>query len=216
MSIRTEKEAFGTKQRLLETAVRLFLRHGYDGVSIRDLTEAAAANVASINYHFGGKENLYKEVFRQLIGDRAEGTLSAMRRAAAEDDPPVVRKVLTEYVAGFFKGAMDASHAGRGLVRMLANEISEDGKATDVLLDVVVMPAHKILRAAIRKAHPDIDEDRMILSVISTSGQVFHFIRARALVTRLTGKDYSPEFVSQVVEHIIEFSLLGLQSAIKK
>ena len=43
------------KERILDAAERLFARHGFYGISVRDITEAAGVDVALVSYHFGGK-----------------------------------------------------------------------------------------------------------------------------------------------------------------
>ena len=53
------------KERLLDAAERLFAQRGYHGVSIRDITEAASADVALVNYHFGSKRALLTRVFER-------------------------------------------------------------------------------------------------------------------------------------------------------
>ena len=52
-----------TKNKILSIANELFARNGFDGVSIRDIAQAADVNVASINYHFKNKLNLLHEIF---------------------------------------------------------------------------------------------------------------------------------------------------------
>ena len=47
------------KEKLLRAATELFARNGYDGVSIREISEAAGVNSAMISYYFGGKRGLY-------------------------------------------------------------------------------------------------------------------------------------------------------------
>ncbi len=59
------KAARPAKERLLDSAERLFARRGYHGVSIRDITEDAGADVALVNYHFGGKRALLTRVFER-------------------------------------------------------------------------------------------------------------------------------------------------------
>ena len=56
-----------TRALLLKHAEALFLAHGFEGVSIRQITEASDANVAAVNYHFNGKTNLYREVLAQRL-----------------------------------------------------------------------------------------------------------------------------------------------------
>lgn len=51
-----------TEAKLIETAIGLFAKKGFAGVSIRELAKAANVNSALISYHFGGKEGLYKAV----------------------------------------------------------------------------------------------------------------------------------------------------------
>ncbi|MER5209107.1 TetR/AcrR family transcriptional regulator [Streptomyces sp. NPDC002838] len=52
----------GTKDRILDVAERLFGERGYAATSTRAVTEAAGANVAAVNYHFGSKEGLLRAV----------------------------------------------------------------------------------------------------------------------------------------------------------
>jgi AcrR family transcriptional regulator len=56
-----------TRTNLLNTAILLFGRHGYDGVTTRRLAEAADANVASIKYHFGNKDALYRGAIDHVV-----------------------------------------------------------------------------------------------------------------------------------------------------
>ena len=48
--------------RLLDAAERSFAEGGFDGVSLRIITEVAGVDLALANYHFGTKENLLREV----------------------------------------------------------------------------------------------------------------------------------------------------------
>src|SRR5580704_17977576 len=47
-----------TQARLLEAALDLIAERGEDGVSLRELTDAARANVAAVSYHFGSLKSL--------------------------------------------------------------------------------------------------------------------------------------------------------------
>ena len=60
-------EAEDTRERILVSSRKLFAEKGFDMTSVRDITSDAGCNVASVNYHFGGKENLYLETFRSML-----------------------------------------------------------------------------------------------------------------------------------------------------
>jgi AcrR family transcriptional regulator len=51
--------AVNTRERLVEHAIQLFARHGFEGISLRNLMLAAGAkNTGAIHYHFGDRETL--------------------------------------------------------------------------------------------------------------------------------------------------------------
>lgn len=54
--------SLSTKEKILEVALDLFAKHGFNGTSIRDISQKAEVNVAAVNYHFKSKEGLFKEV----------------------------------------------------------------------------------------------------------------------------------------------------------
>ena len=56
-----------TKDRVLQTAERLFAERGFDGVSIRDITNEAKVNLAAVTYHFGNKEKLFTAVLMRKV-----------------------------------------------------------------------------------------------------------------------------------------------------
>ena len=67
---------------LLDTARRLFLSRGYDGVGIREIAAAAASYPATIAYHFGDKLGLYRAMLETAIAPVAD-KLRTLEAAAA-------------------------------------------------------------------------------------------------------------------------------------
>ncbi len=62
-----QRQAASTRDRLLFSACRIFASKGYRDTTVADICDAAQANIASVNYHFGNKESLYRQVFQRLI-----------------------------------------------------------------------------------------------------------------------------------------------------
>jgi AcrR family transcriptional regulator len=70
----------GSKARLLRGALQCIAEKGYAATSSRDIASAAGVNVASINYHFGGKDALVNQALGQCFGmwnQRVEDALAA-------------------------------------------------------------------------------------------------------------------------------------------
>ena len=61
----------GTQIKVLEAAEAEFAEHGFAGASIRNITQRAGVNVASMHYHFGSKEELIKQLLLYRARQRA-------------------------------------------------------------------------------------------------------------------------------------------------
>jgi AcrR family transcriptional regulator len=205
----TTAEAKGTREKLLDEAERLFLAKGYEGVSIRDITDAAGANVAAVNYHFGGKENLYREVFRRMVSGKAEQTIERLRDAIAAKSPPDLEIVFRAYIEGFL-GEFLHSKDAQNFLRLASDEMSEQGIASDILLEEAALPCHTSLKDAILAARPDVTEEKAALIIASVFGQMYHFVRARHVIKNVSGRDYDGEFIKDIIDHIVDFSLKGI------
>lgn len=64
-----DRGVYGTRERILLTAIRLFAAHGFHGVSLRAINDQAGAkNGSAVQYHFGNKFGLIQAVVA-FIGD---------------------------------------------------------------------------------------------------------------------------------------------------
>lgn len=53
-----------TKEKIMKAARLLFADRGYEGTSVREIAKAAEVNIASLNYYFSSKENLFQEIIK--------------------------------------------------------------------------------------------------------------------------------------------------------
>src|SRR2546430_14347990 len=56
-----------TKQRILDSAERLFAEYGFAGVSLRAIIADAKVNLAAIHYHYRSKEALFDAVILRRL-----------------------------------------------------------------------------------------------------------------------------------------------------
>lgn len=76
-----------SRQRILKEAERLFARQGYTGTGLRELAAAAGVNLAMINYFFGSKKQLLKEILDGFLA----GYLEVARQELQGDEEVRVR-----------------------------------------------------------------------------------------------------------------------------
>lgn len=89
-----------TKQRILDTAERLFGENGYASVSLRQVIAEAEVNIAAVHYHFGSKEGLLDAVLLRKIGPVTKQRMENLDRVLAEagSKAPCVEKVLEAFL----------------------------------------------------------------------------------------------------------------------
>ena len=88
-----------TKAQVLAAAERLFAVHGFQGVSVRDITAEARVNLASVNYHFGSKDGLLFEIFRRRTAELNRERARMLHEAEdRHGGAPPVRAILTALI----------------------------------------------------------------------------------------------------------------------
>ena len=110
-----------TKVRMKAVAQRLFAQHGIDGVTVADIVAAAGQrNKASLQYHFGSKDELIGE----LLVDGAQKVdafrLALLDQMAADGGPRHVRDVLDAFVRPVYQLTVTESE-GSTYLRFLSN-----------------------------------------------------------------------------------------------
>ncbi len=58
-----------TANRIVSAAASLFAAKGYDGASIKEISETAGVNIAAVNYHFESKENLFHHIIEEFLSE---------------------------------------------------------------------------------------------------------------------------------------------------
>lgn len=95
-----------TKAAVFCAAERLFALHGFQNVSVRDITAEAGVNLASVNYHFGSKDGLLFEIFRRRTAELNRERARMLHEAnGRHGGAPPVREILEALFAPPLKWA---------------------------------------------------------------------------------------------------------------
>ena len=198
------------KDRLLDEAEVLFAQKGFHAVSVREITTAANCNLAAINYHFGNKKNLYLEVFRARWVPRAKRLREYFKKSLAAHASPPPTAVVQALAQAFLEGPLTEEERQRH-AQLMVREMFKPTEAFELVAVQVMGPFFKelsdLLRPLIKKGQ---GQERLDLNILSIFAMVLYFNFARAAVKHVTGREYDQDFKSQLVEHIVEFSLKGL------
>lgn len=167
------RDPAGTRQRILDAALREFADRGFSGARVDTIVAAAGVNKRMVYHYFGDKAGL----FRALLEQKATA-MAALR----DDAPPVtggaewqriiaadrdwIRLVLWEALEGNGEGPIAADEARRGAwartVAQLQGELGPDVDAAMLLMALVSIvtypvaaPQHADLITGLRPDGPE-------------------------------------------------------------
>ncbi len=201
------REDLETRERLLNAAARLFAERGFARVTVRDICRKARANVAAVNYHFGGKDGLYSAVMRKAIETMQATTEAA--RAAGRDLPP--RERIRAYVS-VFADRLLGTHHETWIHQLMLREMSDPSPVLGMVADEVLRPRMTYLCRAIAEligCAPD--DPRAVRCALSVTSQFNSMLWTDAVARLMDAPDAVPGAIDEIAEHITQFSLGGIQ-----
>jgi AcrR family transcriptional regulator len=89
-----------TKDRILDTAERLFAENGYATTSLRHIITEANVNLSAIHYHFGSKQELLDALILRKANPVNQARLALLDRAVEEAKPglPPVERIVEAFI----------------------------------------------------------------------------------------------------------------------
>ena len=200
------------QDRLLDAAEELFCEKGFAGSSIRDITAAADCNIAAVNYHFSGKDNLYVEVWRRLLIRMREARIEAVGRVMAGDNPSL-EDVVRAFAESFFGPSGDESTPPR-LMKLMAGEMLDHHVPVNMFIEELLVPTITVVSEALCTISPRLDKSKLSLIVFSIAAQMVHVAHSSLFDCR-----DNPEMpmcnLAELMDHIIKFSVEGIRGYVE-
>ncbi len=200
-----------TRGRLLDAAASVFAERGFRNAKTAEICQVAKANVAAVNYYFGSKESLYKEAWRHAF----ERSIQAHPPdGGIAPDAPAEQRLRGQIVA-LTRRVMDPSNLELEIVH------KEMACPTGLLSEIMrrsIDPLREAFLNVVRELlGPHVKEQDVQLCEMSIHAQCFfqlmsHRHRRRAAAN---GTPSAAPFVNvsidEMADHIVRFSLAGLQ-----
>ena len=156
-----------TRTRLLDAALDLIAENGEESVTLRELTDAAEANVAAVSYHFGSLKSLCDAAIKHALGRY----LDAQQEAVSELGP---QSTLEDLAAAFARPMISAlTKGGRDfdVMRIVARSGIDPPRGWDRLsarFDEIRAEVLRVLKANI----PRIKDQELILRTRIVAGML--------------------------------------------
>lgn len=211
------RDAAATKERLLDAAEALFAERGFEGTSMRAVTQAAGVSVSAANYHFGSKEALLKATLGRVIEPvnrvRLE-RLDRLEHLASRDGALALEAVLD----AFLRPAIEARAAGDAepsRLRHVAARLYSDPPEL-----VLALKREYFEELALRfidalgRALPGRDRGELEIAFEFTVAMMVHVIAGQLASGPLSSEhDFDrPEGREALLEQMIRYAAAGLRA----
>jgi len=193
-------ETHPTRAALVHAGLRLFGEMGYAAASTRAIAEAAGTNVASIAYHFGGKQGLEEACVEEIA--RRMGDVSALP-VAATASPSTARDALEAILRRAVTYLFTADEAGE-MVPFILRVLTEAGGSAEKLYDRLFEPRHRALCHlwSVATGQPA-ESEATRLAVFAMIGELVYFRINRAFVLRRMGWNAAGPAEAEAVADIL-------------
>lgn len=207
----------GAQERLLEAAMDIFGRDGYEAATTRNIAREAGVNIAAIPYYFSGKEGLYRAVITHIV-EMVEAQISSLTEAMSDltstGDPGKEKAFATliellEKIIDFMVG----SPQGPRVSRIILREQMYPTAAYELIFKGFMEPVLSSVSTLIIVISGDPSQRTAKLRAMAIIGQILAFRVARETVVRsLHLKGYDPAEMEEIREIILEHTKNVLRS----
>jgi AcrR family transcriptional regulator len=211
MKRRQRKDAQETRQRLLAAAAEVFAKKGFWEGSHAEICAKARINTAAVNYHFGGKENLYVQAWKHSF---EESIKAHPPDGGVGPEAPAAQRLHGRILAFMHRMADPNNHEVEIMHREMANP-------TGLLVEALrpaLEPQRQALRSIIRELLGDEASEQQVffceMSLMSQCfGPMLHLRQTRpdSNIPRPPGPPLKFN-VEELADHVVQFSLAGIEA----
>ena len=221
MALRSVKPPHETRTRILDAAEELFMQHGFEGTSMRQLTARAGVNLAAVNYHFGSKDALIEAVFKRRLDPMNVERVAALDALEKQGQAPASVDIIRAFVVPSLRLIEDAKGGGRNFIRLLGRTYTEPAKTVRALIGEMYAPTMERYKRALERALPQMPADELVWRMHFMFGTLAYTLAATDTVQLIAGCKPEDRYDARLLEgRLTVFLTAGLhaplESSIKK
>ena len=205
-----ERDPHARKERIVAASGLVFAAAGFEQASVREISLKARVNVASINYYFGSKEGLYREVL-----------LAAHRQLLEQEPPPAPAAepelALREWILFCLRFVLLKRSAHPVLGRLMAHEMRQPTAALGELVKLVIKPIFEnLVRIVEAMAGDFLDKGQREMAAHQIVAMCVHFDHSRVVIGQLgLAVPETEEGIARLAGSIADMAVRGLGTPAK-
>jgi AcrR family transcriptional regulator len=174
-----------TRQRLLDATRALLAERGEDAVTLREITEAADANVAAVSYHFGSLRALCLAAIKHALGTMIDEQIDRLR---ALGDDATLDEIAAALAQPVITAVGDAGCSERAFLRIMARVANRPPSELEEWMAAGSARADAELLVHLRRALPGVSDDDLRFRMGCAVG-ILHFLASGSMRGDLEDKN---------------------------
>jgi len=196
-----------TKQKLIEAAIKVFAEKGFRDATVRQICkQAGTANINAVNYYFGSKEQLYKQILAMIFAE--------YDKQAPKDFPEkTTEEQLEIYISTFCKILYQEGESDSHTTAILVEEFTKPSPFLVEIIDTFNRPRVQRLLIMFKGLLGEGATDDMARDcLVSVSGQLLYYSFARPVFSRLFPDYFTENSHEQWAAHVFKFTMGGIEA----
>jgi AcrR family transcriptional regulator len=192
-----------TREKILSISVRLFSENGFDGASMRAIADTAGVNLASMNYHFGSKVQLFEAAIQYAAAPINAERIRQLDTLEAAPGLPTVAQLVRAFV--------DVNIIGGDLAwpQLIARIFAEPSSLSKSQFERLFSPTVQRFLQALQRSLPDLDPAQLGLRFYFLVGAMLHLNRFSS-PRMFTGPARPEDSKEQRIDELVNFAVAGL------
>lgn len=150
-----------TRDRILDIAEDLFAEQGFHLTTLRQITQAAEANLAAVNYYFGSKQALIRAIFRRRLDALNAARLERLDAVENQADRPDLEAVLEAFVEPALEFTRGGDAEGQRFMQLLLRAFADRDTALHEAMRSEYAHVMRRFADAVSSALPKADRERL-------------------------------------------------------
>ncbi len=200
-----------TQEHILDAAEFLFAKHGFYGVTLRDVAARVGVHTTLLGYYFHDKRALFEAVFARRAATSSGRRMEALDRYEAEaGDHPTLEGALRAFLDTDLDLYQQGGEAWMNYGAFCA-QISNSPESA-ILLDVHFDPVVLRLVSILKKAMPGVSDTEVFWGYHFVAGALWNTLARTGRIDRLSGGLCRSEDFEAIKQRMARFMAAGFAS----
>ena len=198
-----------TRHNLIRAAGEIAAEMGFSNVSMRAIAKRSGENIGSVHYHFGSKDNLFKEVIKETLKSWIDDPMSEYIEPLQSDleteqgQARIIRAIVHYQIKILFNHEKPVWHH-----KIMYHVLQYPSKLRDLVNEMLIKPNDETVFKVFRKIRPSIKKREMELQIrLIVAPLLFHVIFRDVLLSNSGLKDYNKPYRQNLEDKIINQTL---------